>query len=317
MHDRVADDRQLEDRVALDAGPHRELGEQPVERPAHRECHLGRPAVVHHRVADPAHQVLAEPDLRVHHAGAREDRAVAEVREVAGDRRRADVDRDPVGPLVETWPDPRDRPPAVDGDRDGVLPGLEGGLERADHRQVGVEVVEVPLIGEGQLETEQVAGRRGQLGRLHLDVVEADDGVQVEVANVEALPDDLAIDLALGRHVDHDVAAEMGGAGEAPLVSEALAVAVSGLDRAERRQVVGRRDDPVLGELADALLHLAAAADPAPAADRVDVDAELPRGIQDGRAGTEPATPARRREDDERVAGHGLPVRPIVSRRPP
>ena len=65
---------------------------------------------------------------------------------------------------------------------------------------------------------------------------------------------------------------------------EALELAVLRLDRAERGQVVGRGGDPVLGELADALLDLAAAADPAAAADRVDVDAEPAGGVEHGRA---------------------------------
>ena len=63
---------------------------------------------MHHHVRDPAHQVLAEADLRVHHAGAGEDRAVGQVREVAGDRRRADVDGDAVGRVVEARPDADD-----------------------------------------------------------------------------------------------------------------------------------------------------------------------------------------------------------------
>ena len=51
-------------------------------------------ARVHHHVRHPAHQVLAEADLRVHPPGRREDLAGGEVAEVAGDRGRADVDRD-------------------------------------------------------------------------------------------------------------------------------------------------------------------------------------------------------------------------------
>ena len=90
----------------------------PLSALADGRGHLARAAVVHHRVADPAHQVLAEPDLRVHHAGAGEDRAVAEVREVAGDRRRADVDRDAERPVVEARPDAGDRAPVVDRDGD-------------------------------------------------------------------------------------------------------------------------------------------------------------------------------------------------------
>ena len=91
----------------LDAGPHRQRGDQPVERLAHGGGHLAGALGMHHRVRDAAHQVLAEPDLRVHHAVAGEDRAVGQVGEVAGDRRRADVDGDAVGRLVEARPDAR------------------------------------------------------------------------------------------------------------------------------------------------------------------------------------------------------------------
>ena len=62
----------------------------------------------------------------------------------------------------------------------------------------------------------------------------------------------------------------------------------------------------MLGELAETLGHLAAAADAAPAADRVDVDAQRARGIEHGRAFGEPPATAGRREDDERVVGHGV-----------
>ncbi len=86
----------------------------------------------------------------------------------------------------------------------------------------------------------EVARRRGQLGRLDLDVVEPDDGIEVEVADVEALADDLAVDLALRRDVDDDVALDVGDAAEPPLLGEALALAILDLDRAERGEVVRR-----------------------------------------------------------------------------
>jgi hypothetical protein len=76
MHDRVADDGELEDLVALDARAHRELGDEAVQRLADRDGHLAGALGMHHRVRDPAHQVLAEADLRVHHAVTREDRPV-------------------------------------------------------------------------------------------------------------------------------------------------------------------------------------------------------------------------------------------------
>ena len=246
--------------------------------------HLAGALGMHHRVRDAAHQVLAEPDLRVHHAVAGEDRAVGQVGEVARDRRRADVDGDAVGRLVEPRPDADDLVSLVDRDGHAVLALLERRLERPDDLEVRLEIGQLPLALERLEQPREVAGRRRQLGRRDLDVVEPDDRVDDEVADVEALAHDLAMDLALGRDVDEDVAADLGRARQPPVGGQALLVAVGRLERRERRQVAGLRDDPVLRELAETLGHLAAAADPAPAADRIDVDAERARRVEDRRA---------------------------------
>ena len=159
MHDRVADEDQLQDLGALDAGLVGEAGQQAVERLADRLGHLLGALGMHHRVRDAAHQVLAEPDLRVHDAGAREDGAVGQVREVAGDRGGADVDGDAVDGLVEPRPDRDDVAPAVDGDGDPVLAGLERRLERPDDLQVRLEIGQRPLALERLEQARQVAGR--------------------------------------------------------------------------------------------------------------------------------------------------------------
>src|SRR3546814_10683097 len=65
--------------------------------------------------------------------------------------------------------------------------------------------------------------------------------------------------------------------------------------------------DTVLGEFAEADLDLAAAAQAAPAADRIDVDAQAARRLQDRRADREAAAPPRGGEDDEGVVP-GSPV---------
>ena len=61
---------------------------------ADRPSQLDLAARIHHHVRHPRHQVVAEPDLRVHDAVGGDDLAGAEVDEVAGDGRRTDVDRD-------------------------------------------------------------------------------------------------------------------------------------------------------------------------------------------------------------------------------
>ncbi len=75
MHDRVADDAEVEDVGRLDLGPQCQVRDEPVDGATDGPRHLGGPAFVEHRVADPAHEVLAEPDLGVHDPGRPEHRA--------------------------------------------------------------------------------------------------------------------------------------------------------------------------------------------------------------------------------------------------
>ncbi len=96
MHDRVPDEHDLEDVLAVDPGVGDELADQLVERGTHRGGELALAAGVHHHVRHPAHQVLAEADLGVHPSHARQHLTGREVAEVPGDRGRADVDRDTV-----------------------------------------------------------------------------------------------------------------------------------------------------------------------------------------------------------------------------
>ena len=111
---------------------------------------------------------------------------------------------------------------------------------------------QAPLALERLEEPDEVARRRGELGRRDLDVVEADDRVDDEVADRQALADDLAVDLALGRDVDDHVAAQVGGARQAAALGEALLAVVLGLALGRRGQVVRAGRDPVLGERPDA-----------------------------------------------------------------
>ena len=72
-----------------------------LERVADGLGQLDVAAGIHHHVGDPAHQVFAEADLRVHATGRREHLAVVEVAQMAGDGGRADVDGDADDPVDE------------------------------------------------------------------------------------------------------------------------------------------------------------------------------------------------------------------------
>ena len=230
VHDRVADDRELEDLGSLDPGFVPERRQQAVKGLADRFRELDLAAGMHHHVAHPAHEVLAEADLRVHHAGAREDGAVGQVDEVPGDRRGADVDGDAECAVVEARPDRDHVAATVDRHRDPVRARGQGGLQPADHRQVGGEAVQVPFGAERVEEAPQVPGRGGEIRFRDVHGVQPDDGVHLEGPRREVLAHDLLVDLALGRDVDDGVTEQRRRAGQPAVRRQAVLVPVGRLD---------------------------------------------------------------------------------------
>ena len=86
VHDRIADKGDLQDLARVDPGLGRDLLREARDRLADGLGHLPVAAGVHHHVRDPAHQILAEPDLRVHQSGRGDDLAAGEIAEVPRDR---------------------------------------------------------------------------------------------------------------------------------------------------------------------------------------------------------------------------------------
>ena len=116
-------------------------------------------ARVHHHVRDPAHQVLAEPDLRVHEPGRGDHLAAREIAEVARDRGRADVDREAVGAIAKARPDADD--PVARVDRDGDLPVAlaQRLLQALQHAQIAGQLPQLPLLAERLLQALEIAAR--------------------------------------------------------------------------------------------------------------------------------------------------------------
>ena len=105
--------------------------------------------------------------------------------------------------------------------------------------------------------------------------------------------------------IDHEVAAHGRMATEAAALCDALPLLIERLGGRPRAEVVGPRNDAELRELAITGHHLAAPADPSPAAHRVEVDAEGAGGVEQIRAVLEAAPPAGWRENDEVVSHDG------------
>src|SRR5690606_34744963 len=96
-------------------------------------------ARVHHNVGHPAHEVLAEADLRVHEAGGGDHLAAGEVAEMAGNGGGADVEGDAEAAVVEAGPDGGDDLTAVHGDSNSPVAGAQGLLQALQDAQVGLE----------------------------------------------------------------------------------------------------------------------------------------------------------------------------------
>ena len=116
------------------------------------------------------------------------------------------------------------------------------------------------------------------VGLCDLDVVQPHDGVDLDRMGLGALAHDLPMHLAFRRHVDDEITTQPSLAAEpAAGFQRPALVDITLLDGVPRRRVIGAGDERVLGELALRDLHLAARAHAAPAADGVEVDAELSR----------------------------------------
>ncbi len=221
---------------------------------------------------------------------------------------RADVHRDAECLVAEARPHRDDGLCVVHGDGDFPAPFAQCHLQALHDREIAVEQGQSPFALERVHQAAQIARGRVHVGLGDLDIVQANRGIELDRHGFGGLAHDLAMRLALGRHVDHHVAQDPGGAGKPPPGFHGLAGDIGLLDLGEGREVVGARDDAVLGELALDLRHLAAAADAAATAHGINVDAERARGLQDRRAEGEAAPQARGREDDGGVVSHGVSV---------
>ena len=304
MHDRVADQRHFQDLATRDVGLARGFADQRVHRLAHHARQLLVAARVHHHVGDAAHQVFAEADLRVHRPDCCDDLAAHEIGKVGGDGGGADIDRDAEGALGEARHDGHDVAAFAQRNGDLPLPRAQRLLqaERASRDRRAFRC-DAPLLVQSLLKAAKIARRLVHVRLADLDVIEAHHGVDLDRMRLRALAHDLPMNLAFGRHVDDEIAANPGLAAEPSAGGERPALrGVAALDLAPRRHMIRARMNGVLGEIALGDVDLTAAANASSAADRIEIDAERARGFEHTRAFGELAALSGRREND--AMGH-------------
>ena len=270
MHDRVADQRHFQDFAALDPGLARGFADQRVHRLAHHARQLLVAARVHHHVGDAAHEVFAEADLRVHRPDRRDDLAAHEIGEVGGDGGRADIDRHAEGALGEARHDGDNVAAFAQRDGDLPFPRAQRPLQASEGREIGMRFGNAPLLEQSLLQAAQITRRLVHVRLADLDVIEAHDRIDLDWMRLGALAHDLPMNLAFGRHVDDEIAANPRLASEPPASSERSALrGVAGLDFVRSRHMLSAGMNGVLGEIALGDFDLTAAANASPAAHRI------------------------------------------------
>ena len=209
VHDRVADNAQLEDITPIHSGLRDQLAEQVVEGASHHVGEPGGAVIVHHHVRDAAHQILAKSDLGIHHATRSENHPGQQIAEMAGNCGRADIEGHPEGEVTEAGPDPDQIPGVTHRHSHRPVSCTQGRLEISQDRRFHHQSAQTPLLFESGEETLQVSGRAGKIGLGNLDVMEPDDGIDRQGRHTGPLAHHLAMDLAVGRDIDDDVVRDL------------------------------------------------------------------------------------------------------------
>jgi hypothetical protein len=102
------------------------------------------------------------------------------------------------------------------------------------HTAIKGEAGEAPFGLEGVGQPLQIRAGVGHAGFFDFDIVQSNDGVDGEVRHLRALTHHLAVDVAVGRNVDHDVSADRDGATEAAAGGQRTPAPIIGLGRSRR-----------------------------------------------------------------------------------
>ena len=237
MHDGVAGERDVQDFVGSSTGRTCRLCDDLVEGAPDRGRQFRVSAGMHHDIRDPAHQILAEPDLRVHHPRRCHDLAARQIAEMGRDRGRADVDREAQRSLVKSRPETDESAVAANRGGDLPAPAPQARLQRSENRHAGAKVLDAALRQRSREPAEVARGiMHVRLGDLH--EMQAHQRIHVDRVRLCPLPHHLPMHLRLRRDVDDEIAFDLRLTSETASVRQASQPAVSLLDRVGRADVL-------------------------------------------------------------------------------
>ena len=128
----------------------------------------------------PSRRPRSTASHRAHRADRGDDRAGHEIAEIDGDGGRADVDGDAEGALGEAGEDRHDVAFLAHGGGRFPPAGAQRLLQARQHGEVSRRVGQAPLLGERLLQAAEVARRLAQVRLADLDVVQPNDGIDLD-----------------------------------------------------------------------------------------------------------------------------------------
>ena len=237
VHDRVADDHSLDDIAGGNTGFGRQFDGQRIQRLTDCGGHLEVTTGIHHGIADPAHQVFAEPDLRVHHAARRAHLAGRQIAQMRGNRCRTEVDGQPQQGCFPQAGKQGGDPVLVMVDGHSNLPvsRSQNRLHLTQKGQGDIQPIQPPLRFQCIAQPFQIARRSVHVWFFDGNEMQPRGRVHDDRFVAGGLAHDLSVDLAFRRHVDHHVALHRRLAAQATTGFQSALLIISALDRVEFR----------------------------------------------------------------------------------
>ena len=268
-HGGVADGNHLVDVARAQAHRVGGLCDQLIDRLDDGFVHLFGAIFVHHGIRDAAHQVFAKGDLRVHRRLSRQHHARAQVAQVGGHCRAADIDGDSVNALDIASLDVEHLSVVPHDHRHAPVALAQRQLQPAQGQHVDGQVGEAPLALERVLQPAPVTAVLAQVCLIYLYEYLADGRIDVDDTVGSRLANHLLLGPAFFGDKDEQVAGDLRRARE-PAIVGTHRVQQQPFCLGCRSQMVRARLHGVLGKLALFDTHLAFAAGKPPAANAFD-----------------------------------------------
>ncbi len=153
-----------------------------------------------------------------------------------GDGGGAQIDRQAINvPVVKAGPQRHDRRRAgvvahMHGGRDGPAAFAQDRLQLAQQVCVDLDPLQAHHGLQGLNQTFQIASGFVHVGLFDLDILQADRRGQDNIAGLGAFANDLAVDLAFGRHINDDVPLNRGLTSQAAALGQPAFVVIALFD---------------------------------------------------------------------------------------